>query len=221
MCVPQKGTEGSNPSLSAKARKSYQLTVAGFFYFYLMDTTNFLDSSLREFRYYKSLGEKTITQLQDDDLSWQYHEEANSIAIIVKHMHGNMLSRWTDFLTTDGEKEWRNRDGEFINDKAGKSAVLKLWQEGWDSVFNAISHLSPEDLDTIVYIRNQGHTVTEAIQRQIAHYAYHTGQIVLIGKMITGDKWQSLSIPKNKSADFNQTLFSEEKSRKHFTDTNQ
>jgi len=184
-----------------------------------MDTQNFLASALKEFRYYKSLGEKTIAQIPDEALFWQYNEESNSIAVIVQHLRGNMLSRWSDFLTTDGEKPSRNRDAEFEQRISNREELIKCWNEGWDCLFNALDPLAPADMEQIVYIRNQGHTVSEAIHRQIAHYAYHIGQIVLIGKMVAGDKWQSLSIPKNKSSTYNQNLFSKDKSRKHFTDS--
>ena len=123
---------------------------------------NFLESAIKQFVYYKSLGEKTFSQLQDDKLFWQYNTESNSIATIVKHLWGNMLSRWTDFLTSDGEKEWRNRDAEFENDIATKEDLLNKWNEGWSCLFNALNSLTEEDLTKLIYIRNQGQTVVEA-----------------------------------------------------------
>jgi hypothetical protein len=180
--------------------------------------TDYLESVKKQFEYYKLLGDKTIAQLPDDKLFWQYNQESNSIAINVKHLHGNMLSRWTDFLTTDGEKEWRNRDGEFENDLTTKEGVVKLWEEGWKCFLDTLKTLKEDDLEKIIYIRNQGHTVLEAINRQLAHYPYHVGQIVFIGKMILNEKWQSLSIPRGNSNAFNAEKFSKEKNRAHFTD---
>ena len=148
----------------------------------------------------------------------QYNDESNSIAIIVKHLWGNMLSRWTEFLIADGEKDSRDREAEFENDIKDKHELLQKWNEGWSCLFNAINNLKEEDLSTIVYIRNEGHTVTEAINRQVAHYAYHVGQIVFIGKMIKDSEWVSLSIPRGKSNQFNADKFSKEKHEGHFTD---
>jgi len=179
---------------------------------------NYLDSVTKEFQYYKSLGDKTINQLGNDELLWKYNGESNSIAVIVKHMWGNMLSRWTDFLTTDGEKPTRDRESEFVNDLKDRTDVLLKWNEGWMCVFNAVEALREDDLLKIIYIRNEGHTVTEALNRQVAHYAYHVGQIVFIGKMIKNEKWQSLSIPRGESDKFNNEKFSQEKHQAHFTD---
>jgi hypothetical protein len=180
--------------------------------------SSYLNSIRKEFQYYKHLGDKTINQLNDKELCWQYNEESNSIAIIVKHLWGNMLSRWTDFLTADGEKPTRDRESEFENDIKGKQQLLQKWNEGWGCLFNAVNSLTEKDLSTIIYIRNEGHTVTEAINRQVAHYAYHVGQIVFIGKMIKGREWESLSIPRGKSQQFNAHKFSKEKHEGHFTD---
>lgn len=179
---------------------------------------NYLESARKQFEYYKLLGDKTFAQLSDEQLYWQYNADSNSVAIIVKHLWGNMLSRWTDFLTTDGEKEWRNRDAEFETENKSRTALLAKWNEGWNCLFNALNQLSEEDLEKIIYIRNQGHTVMEAINRQLAHYPYHVGQIVFLGKMLCGEKWQSLSIPKGNSATYNAEKFSQEKGRQHFTD---
>ncbi|MEA5259260.1 DUF1572 domain-containing protein [Arcicella aquatica] len=178
---------------------------------------NYLDSAIKQFEYYKMLAEKTFSQVSDDKLFWQYNEESNSIAMIVNHLAGNMLSRWSDFLTTDGEKEWRNRDAEFENIILTKNELMTKWNEGWNCLFNTLNTLTNADLDTIIYIRNQGHTVQEAINRQLAHYPYHVGQIVYIGKMAT-DNWQSLSIPKGNSDDYNSNKFSKPKEKTHFTD---
>ena len=179
---------------------------------------DFLRSANRQFLYYKTLGEKAIDQLEPEQLFISLNEDTNSIATIVKHLHGNMLSRWTDFLTTDGEKEWRNRDGEFENDIKDKGELLKQWNQGWECLFNTLNSLKPEDLDKIIYIRNEGHTVLETINRQLAHYPYHVGQMVFYAKILKKSEWTSLSIPKNKSKDYNSDKFSKEKSKKHFTD---
>ena len=159
---------------------------------------NYLESAKKQFEQYKTLGEKTFAQLPDDKLFWQYNEDSNSIATIVKHLWGNMLSRWTDFLTTDGEKDWRKRDAEFENDLNSRQHLLDKWNEGWDCLFKAINSLTPNDLDKIIYIRTQPLTVTEAINRQLTHYAYHVGQIVFLGKMLAENEWGSLSIPRVK-----------------------
>src|ERR1043165_3370957 len=134
---------------------------------------NYLQSAIKQFEYYKLLGEKTFNQLPDEKLFWQYNSESNSIATIVKHLWGNMLSRWTDFLTTDGEKEWRNRDAEFENDITTRQEMLDKWNAGWDCLFGALKSLTNDDLQKEVYIRNMGHTVADAIHRQLAHYSYH------------------------------------------------
>ena len=178
---------------------------------------NYLQSVTKQFEYYKMLGERTMAQLSDEDLFWQYNEESNSIAIIIKHLWGNMLSRWTDFLTSDGEKEWRNRDGEFENDIPDKAELMKKWEEGWACVFHALSTINAHNFDTTIYIRNQGHTIVEAINRQLAHYASHIGQMIYIGRMIKAKDWQSLSIPKGQSKAFNQEKFSRPKHKEHFT----
>lgn len=180
---------------------------------------NYLESARKQFEYYKMLGEKTFDQLEDQDLFWQYNEASNSIAIIVKHLWGNMLSRWTDFLTTDGEKEWRNREGEFEADIKTRTELFEKWNEGWACVFDALDSINESNFDTTIYIRNMGHTIPEAINRQLAHYAYHIGQIVYIGRMIKNEKWQSLSIPKGKSKEYNAEKFSKPKRKEHFTDS--
>ncbi len=180
--------------------------------------TDYLESVKKQFEYYKLLGDKTIEQLPDEKLFWQFNQESNSIVTIVKHLHGNMMSRWTDFLTSDGEKEWRQRDAEFENDIESKSVLLNIWNEGWGCLFNALNSLTENDLVKTIYIRNQGHTVTEAINRQLAHYPYHIGQIVFIGKMICDEKWVSLSIPRGNSKTYNSEKFSKPKHNEHFTE---
>lgn len=180
-------------------------------------TNDYLDSVKKQFEYYKMLGEKTFAQLPDDKLFWQYNEKSNSIATIVKHLWGNMLSRWTDFLTTDGEKEWRDRDSEFYNDIATRQELLDNWESGWESLFKALNSLTQDDLQKEIYIRNQGHTITEAINRQLAHYPYHIGQIVFIGKMVCNNIWTSLSIPKDNSNTYNADKFSKPTHKEHFT----
>ncbi len=180
--------------------------------------TNYLESAKKQFEYYKQLGDKTIAQLPEDKLFWQFNEESNSISTIVKHLNGNMLSRWTDFLTSDGEKEWRKRDEEFENDTEFEEALLKLWDEGWNCLFSTLNSLTADDFSKTIYIRNQGHSVIDAINRQLAHYSYHVGQIVFIGKMIKDDQWKSLSIPKGNSKAYNADKFSQPKHNEHFTD---
>ncbi len=182
-----------------------------------MMKNDFLDSAKKQFEYYKMLGDNTFSQLQNNKLFWQYNADSNSIATIVKHLWGNMLSRWTDFLTSDGEKEFRDRDAEFENDIKSREELLYKWNEGWNCLFNAINSLTKDDLDKIIYIRNQGHTVTEAINRQLAHYPYHIGQIVFLGKMLAENGWTSLSIPRGNSQAYIKEKFSKPKKIEHFT----
>lgn len=179
---------------------------------------SYLTSTIKQFEYCKSLGDKTFSQLTFEDLQNEIAKDANSISIIVKHIIGNMLSRWTNFLTEDGEKEWRLREREFEDTYDTKEELIANWKKGWNCLFDAIKSLNENDLETIVYIRNQGHTVTEAINRQLTHYSYHVGQIVFLGKVLKGKEWQSLSIPKGHSKKYNEEKFSKEKSKKHFTD---
>ena len=180
--------------------------------------TKYLESVKKQFIYYKSLGEKTFDQIPEEALFWQYNPESNSIAVIVKHIWGNMLSRWTDFLGGDGEKDFRDRDGEFEATITTKAELLEKWEAGWQCLFDAIDPLTDNHLAQTIYIRNMGHTVTEAINRQLAHYAYHIGQIVFIGRMAAGENWQSLSIPKGRSKEYNQQKFAQPKRIQHFTD---
>ncbi|MEO6683692.1 MAG: DUF1572 domain-containing protein [Ginsengibacter sp.] len=179
---------------------------------------DYLESMKKQFEYYKLLGEKTFAQLSDEQLFWQYNQESNSIAIIVKHLWGNMLSRWTDFLITDGEKEWRQRDDEFINDLATRKDLLEKWNDGWNCLLNTLASLTQDDMSKEIFIRNQGHSVVEAINRQLAHYAYHVGQIVFIGKMLRDQSWNSLSIPRGNSEIYNTEKFSKPPHKQHFTD---
>lgn len=183
-----------------------------------MTNNHYLESIKKQFLYYKVLGEKAMGQLEPEQLFVSMNEDTNSIAVIVKHLSGNMLSRWTDFLTTDGEKQWRNRDDEFEQTIKTKEELLEIWEKGWDCFFSAINELTPDQLETIIYIRNEGHTVIEAINRQLAHYPYHIGQIVFYAKMLKQSDWDSLSIPKNKSNAYNSDKFSKEKSIRNFTD---
>lgn len=179
---------------------------------------SYLNSIKKQFQYYKMLGDKSLIALTEDQIHWQSGEESNSVATIVKHIVGNMLSRWTNFLTEDGEKEWRNRDQEFVDTYNSKEEMFAHWEEGWHCLFNTLNSLKPSDLEKIIYIRNQGHTIIEAINRQLAHYPYHIGQIVFAAKLLKGNEWVSLSIPKGKSSTYNQEKFSKEKGRRHFTD---
>jgi hypothetical protein len=168
---------------------------------------HYLDDVLHAFRDYKKLAERALAQISDEHFFATLDPESNSIAVNIKHMAGNMFSRWTDFLTTDGEKPNRDRDMEFvILPDTGKTELLAYWEKGWQCVFAAIEPLGPDDLLRTVLIRGQEHTVMQAINRQTAHYAYHTGQIVYLAKHFKSSEWQSLSVPRNKSAAFNAHL---------------
>ena len=169
-------------------------------------TTSYLEDSLALFRYYKTLSERAMDQVAGEQLFAALDEEMNSIAIIVKHMAGNMRSRWTDFLNSDGEKPNRNRDSEFVDPPATRENVLGCWEEGWKVVFEALEPLTDVDLSRKVFIRGEAHSVMQAINRQIAHYAYHCGQIVLLAKHFRSQEWKSLSVPRNKSGEFNQRV---------------
>ncbi|MTB53348.1 DinB family protein [Lewinella sp. W8] len=172
----------------------------------------------KQFAYYRHLGAGAMAQLSEEQLFRDDEARSNSVAVIVKHLAGNMHSRWTDFLTTDGEKPWRNRDQEFEADFANRAALTAAWDAGWAVLEGALNDLAPEQLHDIVYIRNEGHLVVEALNRQLAHYAYHVGQIVLLAKQIRGEAWESLSVPRGKSATYNARKFSEEKGRRNFID---
>lgn len=163
----------------------------------------FLRDSIKRFTNYKELGDKTLTQLEEKDLRFQPSSESNSIAVIIQHMHGNMLSRWTNFLTEDGEKEWRKRDAEFEEPaNCSKAELLARWNEGWSCLLNTLESLSSEDVVKTVTIRTEPLPVYDAILRQLAHYSCHVGQIVYIGKLIKNEQWVSLSIPKGNSLQY-------------------
>ena len=180
--------------------------------------TDFLNSTIKLFEYYKSLGDKTFIQLSEKDFLYTPNNYSNSIAIIVRHLSGNMKSRWTNFLTEDGEKIWREREKEFNEPYLAKEDILNDWEAGWDCLFSALKSLRSEDLSKTIYIRNQGHSVMDAILRQLAHYSSHVGQIIYIGTIIKGENWNSLSIPKGESDKFNQSHFSLPKETRHFTE---
>lgn len=167
-----------------------------------------IESFKKQFENYKGLGDRTFKQLSDDEVNWQYNAESNSLAIIVKHMHGNMLSRWTDFLNTDGEKTWRDREGEFEGTYATKADMLKDWEEGWNCLFTALEAVNEENINTPIYIRAEAHSIEDAFMRQLGHYSSHVGQIMYIGRMIKGTDWKSLSIAKGGSEAFNEKMFS-------------
>jgi uncharacterized damage-inducible protein DinB len=180
----------------------------------LQFTTSYLKDSLDLFRYYKKLAERAMAQVTDDQLFAELDEGGNSIAIIVKHMAGNMRSRWVDFLTTDGEKPDRHRDTEFVDPPATREALIELWEESWGYVFHALEPLSDADLARTVTIRGEAHSVMQALNRQVAHYSMHIGQIVMLAKHFAYDRWQSLSIPRNRSAEFNRKVATGESSQR-------
>jgi hypothetical protein len=161
---------------------------------------DFLQSIIHDLKKTKAQTDKAIAQVRDEELHWQPDPESNSIAILMKHMAGNMLSRWTDFLTSDGEKPNRNRDGEFVDDFKTRADLLAFWEKGWNSTFQAIESLTPTDLEKTVFIRSEAHSVPLALVRQLGHYSSHAGQIIYIAKHLCGDRWTTLTIPRNKSA---------------------
>ena len=177
-------------------------------------TTDYVEDSLSLFRYYKKLGEGAIAQVTDEQLLAALDPEMNSLAQIVKHIAGNMRSRWTDFLTSDGEKPDRNRDSEFDEPPATREALMKMWEAGWKCVFDALEPLGSAEVDRKVTIRGEAHSVMQAVNRQIAHYAYHVGQIVFLAKHLQHSRWKSLSIPRNQSAKFNQRVATGEASQR-------
>ena len=179
---------------------------------------NYLNSTIKQFEYYKAIGDKAMAQLSDEDLFHQIDDQSNSVAIIVNHLWGNMMSRWTNFLTEDGEKEWRQRDLEFEDQIKSTDELIEKWEQGWMCLFKALYSITPSNFNRPIYIRNQKHTMIEAFNRQMNHYAYHVGQIVFLAKHIKGDDWQSLSIPKGASKTFNQNKFDKGKHEGHFTD---
>ena len=167
----------------------------------------YLNVVQERFKSVKADGDKAIAQLDIEQMHWAYNEESNSIAIIVKHVSGNMLSRWTDFLTTDGEKKTRDRDDEFMDSIRSKEELITIWEKGWHVFLQALQSLTEADLLKKVTIRGQQHTVIDAIERQMAHYALHVGQIVYVGKQIKGDAWTTLSIPRGQSQEFTEAMF--------------
>jgi uncharacterized damage-inducible protein DinB len=177
-------------------------------------TTSYLKDSIDLFRYYKKLAERAMAQCPDEGLFTMLDAESNSIAIVVKHMAGNMRSRWTDFLTSDGEKPDRNRDTEFEAPPATRAELMEMWESGWKLLFDALEQLSDADLTRTITIRTEPHSVTQAINRQVAHYCYHVGQIVYLARHFAGDKWQTLTIPKKKSVEFNRQVAAGEKSQR-------
>jgi hypothetical protein len=177
-------------------------------------STSYIEDSIALFRFYKKMAEGAMAQVTDEQLVATLDEEMNSIAIIIKHMTGNMRSRWTDFLTSDGEKPDRNRDTEFVDPPATREELLKRWNEGWDSVFHALDPLTDSDLERKVTIRAEPHSVMQAINRQIAHYAYHCGQMVFLAKHFKASEWKSLSVPRNRSAEFNRKVLAGEASQR-------
>lgn len=172
-------------------------------------SASFLAYATKEFNRFKTLGEKAIAQLPDEGLFWQYNTESNSIAMIVQHLSGNMLSRWSDIFSSDGEKAWRNRDKEFEAVIQTREELEEAWAKGWNQLLMTLAALTDEDLQRIIHIRNEPHTVMEAIMRQVGHYASHVGQILYVGKMFLNSGWQSLSIPRNGSEDFNRQMMSD------------
>ena len=177
-------------------------------------TTSYIEDTLAVFRQYKLLGERAMQQVSDEELFASLDAESNSMAIIVKHITGNMRSRWTDFLTTDGEKPNRNRDSEFVDPPATREALMRDWEDGWARVFRAIEPLTDADLGRTVTIRGEAHSVMQAINRQLAHYPMHVGQIILLAKHYAGERWQTLSVPRNRSVEFNRKVTAGEASQR-------
>jgi uncharacterized damage-inducible protein DinB len=177
-------------------------------------STSYLKDSISVFQYYKKLAERAMAQCPDDGLFTALDAECNSIAIVVKHIAGNMRSRWTDFLTSDGEKPDRNRDTEFEEPPKTRAELMEMWERGWKLLFGALEPLSDADLARTITIRTEPHSVMQAVNRQIAHYSYHVGQIVYLARHFAGDKWQSLTIPKKKSSEFNRQVAAGEKSQR-------
>ena len=180
----------------------------------LQFTGSYLEDSRTLFRYYKGLAERAMAQVRDENPFVALDGESNSIAIVVKHIAGNMRSRWTDFLTTDGEKPDRNRDGEFVEPPATREALLEIWEHGWACLFRSVDSLTEADMSRTVMIRGEAHSVMQAISRQMAHYTYHIGQIVVLAKHFANDDWRALTIPKSRSAEFNQAVAAKEASQR-------
>ena len=183
----------------------------------LIDTHPLYGAS-RLLKYYKMMTEKAITRITGEQLRTAQQPGLNSVAVLMQHLAGNFLSRWTNFRTEDGEKPWRNRDSEFEDDFESEKELMDYWEKGWNCLFDAIQSIREDEIHDIIYIRNEGHTILEAIERQLAHVAYHTGQIVYICKVFAGDEWKSLTIPKGKTEEYNRKKFSEKKSRGIYRD---
>jgi Protein of unknown function (DUF1572) len=177
-------------------------------------TTSHMEDSLSLFRYYKKLGEGAMAQVTDEQLFVTLDPEMNSIALIAKHMAGNLRSRWTDFLTSDGEKPDRNRDTEFEEPPTTRAALMEMWEAGWACLFRALEPLSETDAGRTVKIRGEAHSVMQAINRQLCHYAYHVGQIVFLAKHLQSAQWKSLSVPRGQSGQFNQRVVSGQASQR-------
>lgn len=184
----------------------------------MSDIESRLNGTIQLLKYYKSLTEKSINQLQEEQVHDSPDPDQNSIAILMKHLAGNMISRWTNFRTEDGEKSWRNREMEFVDDFDSTQELMDYWEKGWKVLFDALESVDNDELDSIIYIRNDGHKLIEAIERHLAHVAYHTGQIVYLAKMYAGKNWHSLSIPKGKTEEYNRKKFDQEKGRGMYTD---
>ena len=170
--------------------------------------TAFLQSAIKRVAYYKELGDKTLSTISEAEIHFTPNQQSNSIAIIIQHLSGNMQSRWTNFLTSDGEKGGRDRDNEFTSQQLSKQQITALWNKGWDCFLGALNQLMPDDLLKTIYIRQEPLLVIDAINRQLAHYPYHVGQIIYAAKIIKDNNWESLSIPKDNSQQFNQQMFS-------------
>lgn len=175
------------------------------------NSQHFLDVTLADFRATKRLGQRAMEQLRDDEVNWSPDGESNSIAIIVKHLSGNMISRWTDIFTTDGEKPDRNRDTEFEGSVGDTTALMEIWERGWSRLLETLESLTPDDLERTILIRGEPHTVVQAIIRQTSHYAYHVGQIVFIAKHLRSEGWQTLSVARGKSEEYNQQMLAEKR----------
>lgn len=184
----------------------------------MTNETIYIESLKKQFTYYKTIADKAIAPLSVNEIYFEPNENANSIAVIMQHIIGNLFSRWTDFFTTDGEKYWRNRDAEFENQLLSKTEILDNWEKAWQCLFLVLNDLNFENLSQIIYIRNEGQTVIDAINRQLAHYPYHIGQMIYVAKLIQNENWISLSIPKNNSKDYNFEKFKLDKKIIHFTE---
>lgn len=172
----------------------------------------------KQFEYYRTLADKTILILSEEELNWKASEESNSVAMLMRHITGNLLSRFTNFFAEDGEKSWRNRDSEFADGFYNRHELIANWDKAWNVLLDTLASINAENITGKIKIRNQEHSVVEALHRQLSHYPYHIGQIVFIGKMIKDKDWESLSIPKNQSNDYNKEKFAKPNSEQHFTD---